>query len=209
MKVSQFSLSLASALALVLSSRPPAAAQNDDKRARPAARPQPVARPGPAARPQRPPRPQRPDRPQRPTPLPGVRPDRPHPLPGPGAGQNRPRPPQVRPPHVRPPHVRPPGHRPNPPGWAGPHRPGWRPPHFRPIPRPPFRYPPGYRYHRWIIGQVLYGVFLAPTYYFDDYNALGLYPPPPGYRWIRYGPDLLLVRIGTRHIYDVIYNAFL
>jgi Ni/Co efflux regulator RcnB len=32
--------------------------------------------------------------------------------------------------------------------------------------------------------------------------------PPKGYRWVRYGPDLLLVNVRTGRISDVIYGAF-
>ena len=32
--------------------------------------------------------------------------------------------------------------------------------------------------------------------------------PPYGYRWLRYGPDLLLVEIAAGRIVDVIYDAF-
>jgi Ni/Co efflux regulator RcnB len=190
MKISALGISLASILAFILSD--PASAAQQDRRPGETRPPQRPARPKPAltkpARPQLP-GPNRPGRPQRPTPLPG--PGNPH---------------RPRPPHNRP---RPPVHRPRPPHWSGPHRPGWRPPHFRPIHRPPFVYPRGYHYHRWVIGQVLYAAFLSNHYYFNDYAQLGLYPPPPGYRWVRYGPDLLLVQERTGHIYDVIYNAFI
>ena len=114
-----------------------------------------------------------------------------------------------------------PGHRPNRPGHGhrppvtiqpirplpG-HRPGHRPPHFRPIHRPPFHYPHGYRYHRWHIGLILPHVFLSHSYYFNDWNVLGLGPPPHGYVWVRDGPDLLLVNVHTGQIRDVIYGAF-
>jgi Ni/Co efflux regulator RcnB len=52
-------------------------------------------------------------------------------------------------------------------------------------------------------------LFLSSAYYFDSYARLGLEPPPPGYRWVRYGPDLLLVQNRTRRIVDVIYGAFI
>jgi Ni/Co efflux regulator RcnB len=51
-------------------------------------------------------------------------------------------------------------------------------------------------------------LFLSSAYYFDNYGNYGLYAPPFGYRWVRYGPDLLLVQIGTGRIADVIYGAF-
>ena len=152
----------------------------------------------------------------------GARPQRPV-RPNPGGPQIQPvRPgnggPQIQPPRPgRPgnggPQIQPP--RPNPGGGVRPprprppHRPGaGRPPNFRPIHRPGWRYPRGYRYRRWSIGLLLPALFLSSTYYFDDYYDLGVGPPPPGYRWVRYGPDLLLVQIGTRRVADVIYGAF-
>jgi len=98
----------------------------------------------------------------------------------------------------------PPVHKPRPP-----HRPGaGRPPHFRPIHRPIFQYPHGYRYRRWTIGLLLPRLFLSSAYYFNDWSMLGVGAPPRGYRWVRYGPDLLLVRSRDRKIVDVIYGAF-
>jgi hypothetical protein len=97
--------------------------------------------------------------------------------------------------------------RPTPPG--GPHRPGaGRPPHFRPVPARPFRYPHGYAYRRWTIGLLLPHLFLSSVYYYDQYRDLGVGAPPPGYRWVRYGPDLLLVNTRTGRISDAIYGAF-
>ncbi len=126
----------------------------------------------------------RPERPQggphRPPPKPGNRPSRPSPPP------------------------------PRPPSW------GHRPPHhflsqgrWRPSIRGPgYRYPPGFAYRRWLSGGILPPVFLASPYFYDNYVALGLGPPPPGYRWVRYGPDLLLVNIVTGRIADVVDGAF-
>jgi hypothetical protein len=97
------------------------------------------------------------------------------------------------------------GHRPPPP-----YRPGTgRPPHFKPIHGPAFRYPRGYAYRRWTIGLLLPRLFLSSSYYYDNYPALGMGPPPPGARWVRYGPDLLLVDVRTGRSRDVIYGAFL
>jgi len=89
-----------------------------------------------------------------------------------------------------------------------PHRPGFRPPHFRPIHGPVFHYPRGYRYRRWAIGLLLPRLFLSNTYYYNNYYGLGFGPPPAGYRWVRYGPDLLLVNTRTRRISDVVYGVF-
>jgi hypothetical protein len=55
---------------------------------------------------------------------------------------------------------------------------------------------------------LLPSIFLSSRYYYDDYRYLGVGAPPVGYRWVRYGPDLLLVRTRTREVVDVIYGAF-
>ncbi|HVW71467.1 MAG TPA: RcnB family protein [Steroidobacteraceae bacterium] len=71
-----------------------------------------------------------------------------------------------------------------------------------------FRYPPGFAYRRWIAGAILPPIFLSGAYFYDNYPALGLGPPPLGYRWVRYGPDLLLVNVATGRIVDVVDGAF-
>lgn len=72
----------------------------------------------------------------------------------------------------------------------------------------PFVYPGGWGYRRWGIGMVLPPLFLVPAYYYTDWAAMGLPPPDPGFQWVRYGPDLLLVNISTGQVVDVIYGAF-
>jgi Ni/Co efflux regulator RcnB len=72
----------------------------------------------------------------------------------------------------------------------------------------PFQYPSGYRYRRWSSGQHLPALFLTAPYFFDEFAGLGLETPPPGYRWVRYGPDALLVNIRTRDVEDVAYGVF-
>jgi Ni/Co efflux regulator RcnB len=104
----------------------------------------------------------------------------------------------------------PPPPRPRPPSW------GHRPPHHflsqgrwrQSIRGPVFRYPPGFAYRSWITGAILPPVFLSDAYYYNNYGALGLGPPPAGYRWVRYGPDLLLVNVVTGRIADVVDGAF-
>lgn len=133
----------------------------------------------------------------------------------PGAGdQNRPGPGAGPGSGGRPPVHRPPAHRP---GSGSQYRPGApRPPHhflsqgrWRPSIRgPAFRYPPGYGYRLWVSGAILPRIFLSSAYYYNDYGLLGLGPPPPGYRWLRYGPDLLLVQVFTGRIADVVEGVF-
>jgi Ni/Co efflux regulator RcnB len=114
-----------------------------------------------------------------------------------------------------------PGHRPGrppPPPRPGPRPPSWghRPPHhylsggrWRPSLRGPgYTYPPGFRYRRWMAGAILPSVFLSSAYFYNNYPALGLAPPPPGYQWVRYGSDLLLVNVATGRIADVVDGAF-
>lgn len=88
------------------------------------------------------------------------------------------------------------------------YQPGHRPSTFHRIRVGAFRYPRGYSYRRWAIGAVLPHIFLSNYYYWNDWAALGLLPPPPGFVWVRYGPDLLLVNRYTGRIADVIYGAF-
>jgi Ni/Co efflux regulator RcnB len=126
-------------------------------------------------------------RPNRPGPGPGGPGDRNRPGPGPGRGPGSgygPRPSQ------RPPRF------------------SWRGRNYNRYRAPAFRYPRGYSYRRWAIGAALPALFLSSLYYFDDWNMLGITPPPPGRRWVRYGPDLLLVNIRNGRVEDVIYGAF-
>lgn len=117
----------------------------------------------------------------------------------------------------------------NNPGLPGgdnrPDRPGGnfqRPPSYRPPPgywngnnwnRPRlsgsgYNYPRGYSYRRWSPGLFLPSLLFSSSYFFNGYQSLGLYAPPYGYHWIRYGPDLLLVEDGTRRIVDARYGVF-
>jgi hypothetical protein len=72
----------------------------------------------------------------------------------------------------------------------------------------PFIYPPGFAYRRWAVGAALPPIFLARDYWYADWAALGMDPPPPGYQWVRYGPDLLLVNVITGQVADVAYDVF-
>jgi Ni/Co efflux regulator RcnB len=112
--------------------------------------------------------------------------------PGPGPGNNRPGP----------------GGRPGPRPPQRPPQFSWRGRNFNRYHAPAFRYPRGYSYRRWASGALLPALFLSSLYYFDDWRMLGIGAPPPGRRWVRYGPDLLLVNIRTRRVEDVIYDAF-
>jgi Ni/Co efflux regulator RcnB len=72
----------------------------------------------------------------------------------------------------------------------------------------PYRYPAGWGYRHWAFGAFLPFVFLAPDYTLYDYWVYGLPAPPPGYHWIRVGPDALLVRYGDGYVLDAVYGIF-
>ena len=122
---------------------------------------------------------------------------------GPGRPQVQPPRPGNGGPQIQPP--RPGPNRPRPP-YNG-HRPGYhRPPHYRP---PVYHYPHGYtHYRRWHVGAILPSILFGSQFYFHDYHVFGLYAPPLHYRWVRYGPDLVLVNVRNGHVRDVHYGAF-
>ena len=76
------------------------------------------------------------------------------------------------------------------------------------IHRDPFIYPPGWAYRRWAVGGLLPPLFLVRDYWYPDWAALGLPPPPPGAEWVRYGPDLLMVDVTSGQVLDVAYDVF-
>jgi Nickel/cobalt transporter regulator len=101
---------------------------------------------------------------------------------------------------------------------AGPMRPGghpafvfhghpyaWHAVHF---PRP-WVYPPGYAYRLWAVGAILPPLFWRePTYYYTGWAGMGLPPPEPGYQYVEYGPDLLLVNVTNGQVVQVFPGAF-
>jgi Ni/Co efflux regulator RcnB len=68
--------------------------------------------------------------------------------------------------------------------------------------------PRGYYYRRWHYGERLPISFFARDYWLMDYIAFGLFAPPPGYVWVRYGPDALLIDTETGEIVQVRYDVF-
>eukprot|EP01037_Dinobryon_pediforme_P014720 gene14720-14845_t len=55
----------------------------------------------------------------------------------------------------------------------------------------------------WRVGERLPYLFLSDIYYID-FGPYGLPRPPYGYRWVRFGPDVLLVNVYTGEIVDVV-----
>jgi hypothetical protein len=70
-------------------------------------------------------------------------------------------------------------------------------------------WPSGYGYRRFYVGGILPGIFLGSAFIYANYATLGLAPPPPGFVWVRYGPDLVLVNQVTGEIVNVAYGVFL
>jgi Ni/Co efflux regulator RcnB len=81
----------------------------------------------------------------------------------------------------------------------------WHPVHFP----HPWVYPPGYGYRQWAVGAILPPLFWQrPDYYYTGWAEMGLPPPDPGYQYVEYGPDLLLVNVGTGEVVQVFPGAF-
>jgi Ni/Co efflux regulator RcnB len=72
----------------------------------------------------------------------------------------------------------------------------------------PFVYPNGWAYRRWAAGMVLPPLFLTSAYFYADWATLGVPEPQPGFQWVRYGPDLILVNVATGQVVDTVYGAF-
>lgn len=81
----------------------------------------------------------------------------------------------------------------------------WHPVHFP----HPWIYPPGYAYRLWAVGAILPPLFWSTrTYYYTGWASMGLPPPDPGFAYIEYGPDLLLVNVATGGVVQVFPGAF-
>jgi len=71
-----------------------------------------------------------------------------------------------------------------------------------------YRAPPGYNYRRWGYGEFLPSAFWGRDYWLTDFLAFGLFAPPDGYIWVRYGPDAMLIDEYTGEILQVDYGVF-
>jgi hypothetical protein len=81
----------------------------------------------------------------------------------------------------------------------------WHPVHFP----HPWVYPRGYGYRLWAVGAILPPLFWStPTYYYTGWAGMGLPPPDPGYQYIEYGPDLLLVNVSNGQVVQAFPGAF-
>jgi Ni/Co efflux regulator RcnB len=72
----------------------------------------------------------------------------------------------------------------------------------------PYYWPSGYGYRTWYPHEYLPFVFLNATWFLNNYYYYDLPAPPYGYRWVRYGPDALLVNVYSGEVVDVVYGVF-
>jgi len=68
--------------------------------------------------------------------------------------------------------------------------------------------PHGWYEHRWVFGEILPALFWSQDYWLNDYYDYGLGDPPPGFVWVRYGSDALLVDQNTGEVLQVEYDVF-
>jgi Ni/Co efflux regulator RcnB len=60
----------------------------------------------------------------------------------------------------------------------------------------------------WQFGDFLPGGWFADPYWINDFNDYDLPYPPPGYEWVRVGPDALMVDRYTGRIVQVVRGIF-
>ena len=71
-----------------------------------------------------------------------------------------------------------------------------------------YRWDRGYSYRRYSYGQRLPGIYYGRSFWLTSFLIYGLFAPPPGLIWVRYGPDALLIDRDTGEIIQVRYNVF-
>ena len=73
---------------------------------------------------------------------------------------------------------------------------------------PAYGWPAGRTYYRLAPGMYLAREFWLPQYYVSNTDDYGLDYPPPGFMWLRYGPDLVLMNIRTGYVRQSVYDFF-
>lgn len=66
----------------------------------------------------------------------------------------------------------------------------------------------GYSYRRFGIGSILDSLLFGRNYWLSDPYQYRLPPAPPGYQWVRYYNDVILVDTWNGRVVDVIYDFF-
>ena len=81
----------------------------------------------------------------------------------------------------------------------------WHPVHY---PRP-WIWPVGFAYQLWAVGAIMPPLFCTgPTYVYTDWASMGLPPPDPGFAYVEYGPDLVLINTADCSVVQVFPGAF-
>jgi Ni/Co efflux regulator RcnB len=71
-----------------------------------------------------------------------------------------------------------------------------------------YRPPAGYYARSWGFGQFLPRAWFARNYWLSDFLDFGLPYPPPGFTWVRVGPDALMIDEYTGRIVQVVRGIF-
>ena len=70
-----------------------------------------------------------------------------------------------------------------------------------------YNWPAGYRYRAWRRGDRFPLALALSTWFLSDWLTYGLYAPSYSYRWVRYGPDAVLIG-PSGEIQDIRYGVF-
>lgn len=68
--------------------------------------------------------------------------------------------------------------------------------------------PRNFQYRRWSYGERLPSAYYARSFWLLNAISYGLFSPPPGLIWVRYGDDALLIDQYTGEIIQVRYDVF-
>jgi Ni/Co efflux regulator RcnB len=71
-----------------------------------------------------------------------------------------------------------------------------------------YRPPYGYYSRAWGFGDILPRGWYARNYWLDNFLDFGLPYPPPGYTWVRVGPDALMIDQFSGRIVQVVSGVF-
>jgi Ni/Co efflux regulator RcnB len=93
--------------------------------------------------------------------------------------------------------------------------PHWQPGRFAPVISAQSRFqagayrpPSGYYYRSWGFGDFLPRPWFVRDYWLSNFLDFGLPYPPPGYTWVRVGPDALLIDRFSGRIVQVVRGMF-
>lgn len=72
----------------------------------------------------------------------------------------------------------------------------------------PYRAPYGYYVRAWAFGDFLPRPWFAQSYWMNDFEDYGLPYPPPGFEWVRVGPDAIMVDQYSGRVVQVVRGIF-